>query len=401
MRSVRHPGELRWETRLLAVIVATMVVFGLVAVYGASSLTNMSGDRAETFYAVRQLLGIAVGGILMVIASQVDYYRWRQLAWPMLLGTVLLLLLTVLPFTHAIAEEVNGARRWIRVGPVSLQPSELARLVVVIWCAMLATKKGIQVREFRKGVLPFVVVLGTLFGLVLLQPNLSMATLIVMLGGVVLFTAGARIGHFAMLAGVGVLVALKGIQSAPYRLERLKSFLGGGEDLVGNYQINQAMTGFGAGQLFGVGIGEGQQKVFLPYGYSDFLFSAIGEEWGFIGACFVIGLFSTFCWLGFRIARTASDPFGQYVATGITAGVGLTALLHMAVNVNLVPTTGLTLPFMSYGLSSQVISLLGVGILINIGRTRGKPRAERRRDSRAEAAMPERHATAGHEWVRR
>ena len=277
MRAVRHPGELRWETRLLTVIVATMVVFGLVAVYGASNVTMSRTGPGETYYALRQLLGISVGGILMVLASQIDYYRWRQLAWPILIATILLLLITVLPFTESIAREVNGARRWIRIGPVSLQPSELARLAVVIWCAMLATKKGIQVREFKKGVLPFVVVLGTLFGLVLLQPNLSMATLIVMLGGIVLFTAGARIGHFAMLAGVGVLIALKGIQSAPYRLERLKSFLGGGEDLVGNYQINQAMTGFGAGQLFGVGLGEGQQKLFLPYGYSDFLFSAIGE----------------------------------------------------------------------------------------------------------------------------
>ncbi|HEU4828604.1 MAG TPA: putative peptidoglycan glycosyltransferase FtsW, partial [Gemmatimonadales bacterium] len=375
-------------------------VFGLVAVYGASSLTLTEGQPAETYYAVRQLLGISVGGILMIVASQVDYYRWRQLAWPMLIGTILLLLITVLPFTHSIARELNGARRWIRVGPVSLQPSELARLVVVIWCAMLATKKGIQVREFRKGVMPFVVVLGTLFGLVLLQPNLSMAALIVMLGGVVLFTAGARIGHFAMLAAAGVLVALKGIESAPYRLARLTSFLTGGDPLEGGYQIRQAMTGFGSGQLFGVGIGEGQQKLFLPYAYSDFLFSSIGEEWGFVGACFVIGLYSTFCWLGFRIARTASDPFGQYVATGITAGVGLTALMHMAVNVKLMPTTGLTLPFMSFGLSSQVISLLGVGILINIGRLRGKPRAERRSEPRTEVKSLE-GREANSEWVRR
>lgn len=400
MRAIRHPGELRWETRLLAVIVATMVVFGLVAVYGASSLTTHDGHPADTYFALRQLVGASLGGILMVVASQIDYYRWRQFAWPLLIGTILLLLITVLPFTHSIAREVNGARRWISVGPATIQPSELARLIVVIWCAMLATKKGIQVREFKKGVMPFVVVLGTLFGLVLLQPNLSMAALIVMLGGVVLFAAGARIGHFAMLTAAGILVALKGIESAPYRLERVMSFLTGGDPLEGGYQIQQAMTGFGAGQLFGVGIGEGQQKLFLPYAYSDFLFSAIGEEWGFVGACFVLGLYTAFCWLGFRIARTASDPFGQYVAVGITASVGLTALLHMAVNVKLMPTTGLTLPFMSYGLSSQVISLLGVGILINIGRLRGKPRAERRSEARAEARVPERREAAV-EWVRR
>ncbi len=401
MRAVRHPGEMRWETRLLAVIVATMVVFGIVAVYGASSMVVSRGGTVDASYAIRQLIGASIGGILMVIASQVDYYRWRQLAWPLLLGTILLLLITVLPFTTSIAPRLNGARRWIDVGPGTIQPSEIARLVVVVWCAMLATKKGIQVREFKKGVMPFVVVLGSLFALVLLQPNLSMATLIVMLGGVVLFAAGARIGHFAMLAAVGILVALKGIESAPYRMARLTSFLTGGDPLEGGYQIQQAMTGFGAGQLFGVGLGEGQQKLFLPYAYSDFLFSAIGEEWGFVGACFVIGLYSTFCWLGFRIARTASDPFGQYVAVGLTAGVGLTALMHMAVNVKLMPTTGLTLPFMSYGLSSQIISLAGAGILINIGRLRGKARGERRKEPRPETAVPERSLARADAWARR
>lgn len=376
MRAVRHPGELRWETRLLGVVVATLVVFGIVAVYGASSLV-VSGDRYIDYqYALTQLSGAALGGVLLVIASQVDYYRWRQLAWPMLLGTIFLLLLTVVPFTEGnIAPMKNGARRWLFIGPASFQPSELARLAVVVWCAMLATKKGAQVREFRKGVLPFVVVLGTVFALVLLQPNLSMAALITMLGGIVLFAAGARIGHFAMLAGVGVLAAAQGIASTPYRLTRLMTFLGHGEATEGGFQISQAKIGFGAGGLFGVGLGEGQQKLFLPYAYSDFLFSAIGEEWGFVGACVVIALYATFCWLGFRIARTAADPFGQYLAAGLTATVGLTALLHMAVNVDLMPTTGLTLPFMSFGRSSMVISLLGAGMLINVGRLRGKPRA--------------------------
>ncbi|HEX6644685.1 MAG TPA: FtsW/RodA/SpoVE family cell cycle protein, partial [Gemmatimonadales bacterium] len=306
MRTVRHPGELRWETRLLGVITATMVVFGIVAVYAASPVTE--GANSGQFYALRQLVGATLGGILLIAASRVDYYRWRQLAWPFLLITILLLLVAVLPFTEGIAPTIKGARRWLRVGPFSVQPSEVARLAVIIWCAMLATKKGIQVREFKKGVMPFVVVLGTVFGLVLLQPNMSMATLIVLLGGVVLFTAGARIGHFAMLAGIGILIAIKGIESAPYRLARVKAFLGMGEELGSRYQVMQAKIGFGAGGAFGVGLGEGQQKIFLPEGESDFIFSSIGEEWGFAGACLVIALFSAFCWLGFRIARTASDP---------------------------------------------------------------------------------------------
>jgi cell division protein FtsW len=155
------------------------------------------------------------------------------------------------------------------------------------------------------------------------------------------------------------------------------------------FQINQSLVGIGSGGLFGVGFGEGQQKLgYLPYAYSDFLFSTIGEEWGFIGVLTVVALFTLFCWLGFRIARTAADPFGQYLAVGLTAAIGLTAFMHMAVSLGLMPTTGLTLPFMSYGRSSQVISLLGTGILINIGRLRGSPRAagprERRTEGRAD-----------------
>ena len=384
MRAVRHPGELRWETRLLAVIVATLVVFGIIAVYGASSLTITHGERVGWDYALTQVTGAAFGGVLLIIASQIDYYRWRDVAWPLMLLTLVLLLIPVLPFTLAIAPIKNGSRRWIDIGPASFQVSELARLVVVVWCAMLAAKKGDRVRELRKGVGPFVMVLGAIFVLVLLQPNLSMATLITMLGGVVLFASGARIGHFLLLLMAGAIVGFNAIQGAQYRVARLVSYLGQG-DAEGVYQIKQSIIGFGSGQLFGVGLGEGQQKLgFLPYAYSDFLFSSIGEEWGFIGVCVIVALYVTFCWLGFRIARTTEDPFGRYLAIGLTVTVGLTALMHMAVNLGMMPTTGLTLPFVSYGRSSLVISLLGAGILINIGRMRGKPRAQARAQPRAQ-----------------
>jgi len=385
MRRVRHPGEMRWETRLLAVDAVTLVMFGIVAVYGASSLEVTRGRYRGTDLMVIQASGALIGGVLMLIASRVDYYRWRQFAWPLLLLTVVILLPLVLPFSSSIAPSKNGARRWLQLGPIGIQPSEVARLVVVIWCAMLATKKGAQIREFKKGVMPFVVILGLVFVLVLLQPNLSMATLIAMLGGIVLFSAGAKIGHFLLLLVGGAILAFDRIQAAQYRLARATTFLNGGADLEGaGYQINQSLIGFGSGGLVGVGLGEGQQKLgYLPYGYSDFLFSSIGEEWGFIGACVVIALYTTFCWLGFRIARTASDPFGQFLAIGLTATVGVTAFMHMAVNLKMMPTTGLTLPLMSYGRSSLVISMLGTGILINIGRMRGRARPVEKGSGRA------------------
>jgi len=382
-REVRHPGELRWETRLLGVVTIVLLAFGVAATYGAASLMTMKGQNVGVGFAARQLSGAAVGGILLLIASRQDYYRWRQLAWPLLLGTVGLLLIPLLPFTRAISPTINGARRWIDLGPVNFQPSELARLAVVIWCAMLASKKGIQVREFRKGVVPFIMVLGIMSLLILLEPNLSMATLVALLGGLVLFTAGAKIGHFILLGGIGVTLVFHQIRDAQYRLARLLTFLNPGDATTeAGFQIHQSLVGIGSGGVFGTGFGMGQQKLgYLPYAYSDFLFSTIGEEWGFAGVCLVVFLFTLFCWLGFRIAKTAADPFGQYLALGLTATIGLTAFMHMAVSLGLMPTTGLTLPFMSYGRSSQVISLLGTGILINIGRLRGRP-APAKRDPR-------------------
>jgi cell division protein FtsW len=385
LRAVRHPGEMRWETRLLAMVTAGLVVFGIAATYGAASLVTLQGQNAGLGFALRQLSGAAIGGCLMLVASRVDYYRWRQLAWPLLLVTVGFLLIPLLPFTLAIAPPVNGARRWVDIGPINFQPSELARLVVVVWCAMLASKKGEQVREFKKGVLPFILILALVSLLILLEPNLSMATLVALLGGLVLFTSGAKIGHFVLLAGIGMILVFHQIRDAQYRLARLVTFMNPGDATTdAGFQMHQSLMGIGSGQLLGVGFGEGQQKLgYLPYAYSDFLFSTIGEEWGYFGVVVVVSLFSLFCWLGFRIARTATDPFGQYLAVGLTATIGLTAFMHMAVSLGLMPTTGLTLPFMSYGRSSQVISLLGTGMLINIGRLRGSSRAGGPRDRRS------------------
>ena len=369
---VRHPGEYRWETRLLAVVTAVLVSFGIATVYGASSLVRTKGgDLVGGGFALSQFTGALVGGFLMLTLSRMDYRRLRPLAWPLLLATLAMLVITILPFTRSIAPMINGARRWIRIGPLQVQVSELARLSVIVWCAMLATKKGEQVREFKKGMLPFLVVLGFTSLLILMQPNMSMAVLVSLVGGIVLFTAGAKIGHFLLLGIAAVIAALQVIQRAGYRAARVDAFLNGAD---ASSQIHQSLVGVGSGGLLGLGFGQGQQKFgYVPYAYSDFIFSAISEEWGFLGVCLIVGLFALFCWLGFRIARTAEDPFGLYLATGLTAAVGITALMHMAVTLSLMPTTGLTLPFISYGRSSLVVSLIGVGLLLSVGRMRGRP----------------------------
>ncbi|MGH7560128.1 MAG: FtsW/RodA/SpoVE family cell cycle protein [Gemmatimonadales bacterium] len=367
--AIRHPGELRWETRLLGVVTATLTAFGIASLYAAATMQENAFRLA-----LNQLVGAIAGGMLLGIASYVDYHRWRDLAWPLLLAVLVALVIPLLPFTVAISRPVNGARRWVDIGPVNFQPSEAARFAVIVWTAMLAAKKGEAVRGFKKGVAPFVVVLGLVSLLILLEPNLSMSVLVALIGGVVLFTAGAKIGHFLLLGVAAFFAALSLIWAEGYRLERLRCFLepcaGGGD-----YQLGQALIGFGAGGPLGVGFGQGQLKMnYLPYAYSDFLFSTIGEEWGFLGVLIVVLLFGIFCWLGFRIAKTAPDPFGQYLATGITVAVALSAALHMLVTLGLMPTTGLSLPFMSHGRSGLVIALLSVGVLVNIGRLRGKPR---------------------------
>jgi cell division protein FtsW len=365
---VRQPGELRWETRLLTVVTAVLTVFGIASLYAAAAME----DRPFDLF-VKQLAGAGLGAMALLIVSRVDYHRWRTLAWPLLLLALAALVVVVLPFTGSIAPSINGARRWIRLGPVNFQPSELARFAIVVWTAMLAAKKGDAVRGFKKGVLPFLLIIGVMSLLILIEPNLSMATLVALLGGVVLFTAGARIGHFLLLGVAALFGGLSLIWAEPYRLQRLKCFLepceGGGD-----WQLQQALLGFGSGGPLGVGYGHGQLKMnYLPYAHSDFLGATIGEEWGFLGVLVISLLFFIFCWLGFRIARTAPDPFGQYLATGLTASVALAALLHGAVNLGLMPTTGLALPFMSSGLSALLVALFSVGVLVNIGRSRGRP----------------------------
>ncbi|MBI4502633.1 MAG: putative lipid II flippase FtsW [Gemmatimonadetes bacterium] len=367
-----------WETRLMGVVAATLAVFGIAAVYGASSIVAVQSGQSGWAFALRQLIGVALGLFVLIVVSRVDYHFWQRLAWPLLGLTAALLLVLLLPGLRNLAPEVNGSRRWINLGVFTVQPSELAKFAVVVWTAMLATKKDDAVREFRRGVLPFLVILAPLAGLVLMEPDMSTAVEIVLLGGIVLFVAGAKIGHFLLLGLVAIPVAGHEATAVQYRLARILTFMSPGADLSeSNWQITQSMIGIGAGRVFGVGFGQGLQKLgYLPYAYSDFLFSTIGEEWGFVGVGLVILLFAVYIGLGLRIARTAADRFGTLLAAGLTSLIGVTAILHMAVTMALVPTTGLTLPFLSYGRSSLLISLLATGVIINIGtnRTRGQIR---------------------------
>jgi cell division protein FtsW len=364
--------ERRWETRLLALVSAILVVFGVVAVYGASSLVTTPLGEVGAGFALRQLLGAAAGAAVAVALARSDYRAWQRAAWPLLAITAFLLVIPLLPFTHALAPTINGARRWVNLGVVSVQPSELAKLTVVVWTAMLAAKKGEQIRTFQRGLLPFLAILIPLLALIFLEPNLSMALLVGLLAGVVLFTAGARIGHFLLVGLVSVPLLFGAVASAQYRIARVVTFLNpGSAPSEATWQVKQSLVGIGAGRLFGVGLGQGQQKLgYLPYAYSDFIFSTIGEEWGFVGVSAILLLLAVFCWLGFRIARSAPDAFGMLLAVGLTGLIGISAILHVGVSLALLPATGVTLPFISYGRSSLFISLVVTGVLISVGQRR-------------------------------
>ena len=367
-----------WEPRLLGIVAVTLVMFGVAAVYSASSVQAMEEFGDGSWFARRQLIGAVAGIVVLLVVTRVDYRLWQQKAWALLGVSVVLLLIPLLPFAQEIAVERNGARRWLNLGLFTFQPSEVAKFAVVAWTAMLAAKKGTAVRQFKKGLLPFIVVIVPVAGLIMLEPDLSTASLVVLLAAILLFTAGAKIGHFLVVGLVTLPVLWQSIASAPYRLQRVASFLSPGTELAeASWQIKQSLIAIGAGQLFGVGFGQGLQKLgYLPLAYSDFVFSTIGEEWGFLGVTLIVLLYATFIAVGFRIARFAPDRFGMLLATGLTVLIGLTALLHMAVTLSLVPTTGLPLPFVSHGRSSLVMALLSTGVLINIG---GASLRERRR----------------------
>jgi cell division protein FtsW len=359
---------------LLLLVTVSLVAFGVAAVYGASSIVAVQSGEPGSAFALRQLVGAVIGGMLLFLAARVDYHLWQRVAWPLLGVVSLLLLILLLPFASAVVLEINGSRRWIGVGAVSFQPSEFAKFAVLAWTAMLAAKKGNGIRQFKRGLLPFLVVLIPVAALILFEPAMSMALSVCLLAGIVLFSAGARIGHFIVLGLLAIPFVWHEVTAMQYRMQRWFSFFGPGTDYTDTgWQIQQSLTGLGAGRFLGVGFGQGTQKMgYLPYGYSDFIFSTIGEEWGFVGVTVLILLFATFIGIGLRIARTSNDRFGTLFAVGLTCLIGATAFIHIAVTLGVVPTTGLPLPFISYGRSNLIVSMFATGVLMSIGERSAK-----------------------------
>jgi len=365
----RPPPSVSWESRLLGLVTVALVVFGVAAVYSASSIYAVQHGEQGSFYALRQLGGALVGFVLLLVATRVDYNVWKRLAWPIVGIAFVGLLVLLLPFTYGIAGPINGARRWLDLGFGNVQPSEAAKFSLIVWTAMLAAKKGTKVREFKLGMIPFMVVIGPMCFMIAIEPDLSTAMLTMLVCMIVLFSAGAKIGHFMLLGVLALPMVWGQIAALQFRVNRMVAFLSPGEDpLDVSWQITQSIIGVGSGGIFGVGFGEGMQKLgYLPYAYSDFIFSTIGEEWGLVGVTVIIVLYATYLSIGMRIARLAGDTFGMLLAVGLTSLVGITAVLHMYVTLALAPTTGLPLPFISAGRSNLLMVLFATGVIMNIG----------------------------------
>ena len=375
--SARMRWQMGLEARILVMLTATLLVFGLVTLYSASSIVAMQGGHPGWHFLARQLTGVALGLVAFAFTAKWDADRWRAYAWPMMGVAIFALLLTVLPFTASIAPPINGSRRFLVGG--SIQPSEFGKLALVIWTAMLIVKKGGEdgLRRLSKGLFPFLSILGVLSVLAALEPDFSVPLFYALVMFVMLFAAGARVGHFVLIGFALLPLAWREMHRLEYVMRRILGFTGAsGAEAEVKYQLTQSLIAVGSGGLFGVGFGQGvQQYGFLPLPYNDFIGSNIGEEWGFIGLFGVVLLFALWGWLGFRIAKQARSPFLQLVAIGVTVTMIVTAYLHIGVVIGLLPTTGLTLPFVSYGRSNILLSLVLTGILVNIGSTRAMVRA--------------------------
>lgn len=359
---------MRSTRSLIFLVVMVLISIGLVMIYSASSIYAYSSMGNSLYFLNRHLVYLAIGLAMMLLAMAIDINRLKALSKPIIIATIFLLLLVLIPH---IGRETAGARRWFRVGLINFQPSELAKIAVIIYMADLISRKGQAMKSFLKGYLPAMMILGVVVGLVLLEPDLGTAVTISLIAVIMLFVGGVNISYIlaSVLASLPVLYML--LFRVAYRRKRMMIFLNPWSDKRGaGFQIIQSFVALGSGGPFGVGLGQSRQKLFyLPASHTDFIFSIIGEELGFVGAASIVILFMIFVWQGMKVAFKAIDPFQRYTALGIVSLIGLEALINIGVTAGALPTKGLPLPFISYGGSGLIFHLMAVGILLNIAKS--------------------------------
>ncbi len=353
----------------LLLAVAALLVVGVTMVLSTSYLYSQERFADGTYFFRKQLLAIGAGLVGLVVCAMLPSTAYRSLAYPLLALTMLFLVLVLIP---GIGASRGGARRWLVLSGLTFQPAELAKLAVVLYLAHSMARKEEKMQTFSLGVLPHLIVGGVLLAAVLLQPDFGTALILAMLLYAMLFVGGARLPHL-LATGLMVLPVLVHVMlQAEYRWRRLMTFMDPWRDAAsGGFQVIQSLIAFGSGQFWGRGLGESRQKLFyLPEAHTDFVYSVIGEELGLLGALVVLGLFGVIILRGLQLTARIEEPFDQYLAFGLTALLGLQALIHMGVVLGLMPTKGLVLPFISYGGSAMVINLTEAGILLGLSRRR-------------------------------
>lgn len=342
-----------------------LLAIGTVMVYSASSYYSMFTYKDSMYFLKKQILWVFVGLICMFFMMGFDYHKLKKYTPWLIIGCIPLLLLVFL------FPDTNGAQRWIKIGPLSFQPSDLTKYAVVFFLAMGLEAKGEGIKKFGTGIVPYLGVSGIFAGLILAEKNLSIASVIMIVTFIMLFASGGRIKHlFGIVAPAMVCAALFFTFSSDYRRDRMLNFTNPWKDPAGNgYQLIQSFYALGAGGVTGLGLGQSRQKtLYMPEPHNDFIFSIIGEELGLIGCLAIIALFIIFIWRGINVAIKAKDTYGTLLAIGITSVIAVQALINIAVVTGSMPVTGVPLPFISYGGTSLVINLTAMGVLLNISR---------------------------------
>jgi cell division protein FtsW len=348
---------------LLLVILIALLIVGLMMVYSATFALGYQLYGQPTYFFVRQLIWVGLGLIATIIIARIEYHTWRKWSIPIMASTLLLLGLVL-----AVGSDRFGGQRWLLGG--SVQPSELAKLAVIIYIADWLSSKGVRIRQVTYGLIPFAILLGFVTGLIMLQPDFSTAILIAITAVAMFFVAGGDLWQMIASGILGGATFTVLVTRSEYRLARITSFLDPmGDQLGGNYQVRQILIALGSGGITGLGLGASRQKFgYIPASHTDGIFAILGEEMGLIGCLMVIALFALLAYRGFRVAMAAPDAFGTVLAAGITFNLIFQALINIAVVTATAPFTGIPLPFISFGGSSLVISMTGAGLLLAVSR---------------------------------
>lgn len=355
----------------LLAITLLIVGLGLVMVYSSSAIMSADKFGDSWYYFRRQSAFAAVGFMTMAVASYVPYNFYRRIVYPALGLTALLLLFVLIP---GLGSTKGGATRWFQIGPVAFQPSELAKLTLILYLAWSLDKKQANIKSFEVGIVPHLAISGGVLALILLEPDFGTTVTLGTILFIMMFLAGVNLKHLGYLLGAAIPAFFVVMIGAEYRMRRLKTFLNPWNDpSKDGFQLIQSWVALYNGGIFGQGLGQGKQKLFyLPEAHTDFVFSVLGEELGLLGVTITLGLYLAFVIRGIRISRQAADLFGCLLGLGITSWIGLQTVFNIAVVTGLVPTKGLVLPFMSYGGTSLIVALAGTGVLLNISRSRGR-----------------------------